>query len=385
MHGTVSILQNFAARRRRSPAINSYLLPRRLTVSGWSIPFSTIDEASVSGGSITANNENAGGIVGAITDTDTDKNTTSTISNSTAKVVTITAKTNAGGIAGLANGNPNAGSDKSGEVTIDSCTINSNQVKGSTQVGGVVGKAENAIITNLIVDGEVNLTAVDNEGVTKVYFGGIAGWSNSTISFTNTSFTINVEKDANVEEAANYVGGLVGYSKGTISGLNGIVITVIAEESNYVGGVFGHNANAVNSLTNLENGAITITPTVTGSNYVGGIAGMNEGTLNAMRVNAGMIRGVDKVAGIVGKNDVVDKNIGTISDCQLSVVVAGDFVITATDGLGAGFAGENAGTITKPDVSGGQVIIRHEDEGYTATDITNDLDLDAVFDVSEYS
>lgn len=245
-----------------------------------------------------------------------------------------------GGIAGgLGGGVPNAiqASTESGA----SVTANASYVIGNGYVGGIVGEnATNVTLKNCInqgvaagykryVGGIVGynqadstiadcasyLSDYDNSVYNRIvhkwkatasFAGGIAGYNDGAITFSDESEAITVKSVSSIVVGQNYVGGIAGFNdeNATIDVHYTLIGGRIYAYGKCAGGAFGLNASA--KVLNQE---LTIKPqSIQGQYFVGGVIGANvvnltqDMTMNQMRTDniLGRITGEAFCGGIVG-------------------------------------------------------------------------------------
>ena len=272
-----------------------------------------------------------GGIAGYL-------NNSSTINNATVSSGTVHGSGNI--IGGLV-----------GEM-IDSTVVDSNTsaaIDGGENIGGAFGSVYTSTITNVHATGNVVSNSNENDYVfivkTGNYSGGFAGYVANT-AITNSSAT------GNVTAAGSFTGGFAGYvSSGSID--NSYATGTVSGHGS-VGGFVGYNesagilnAYATGDVTGASDnvggfaGASTCNATITHSyasgnvstpgNYVGGFTGSDgcegPGTTYNQVAAHGSVTGANYVGGFVGQS-----NVSTFTD----VYASGN--VTADDHVG-GFAG----------------------------------------------
>lgn len=164
-------------------------------------------------------------------------------------------------------------------VTLKNCVNNGVAAGYGTYVGGIVGYNANGAT---IQDCASYLSDYDNSvfqmitgtwKATADYAGGIAGYNNGSINFSNNSQAVTVKSVSSIVVGNNYVGGIAGFND--ISGTLDVHYTLIGGRiygyEDCVGGGFGFNASE-----NLLTQELTIKPrSVQGRYYVGGCIGAN--------------------------------------------------------------------------------------------------------------
>lgn len=216
------------------------------------------------------------------------------------------------------------------------------KVTGDDKVGGIV--ADNfGIVTNSSFDGEASATLHS--------VGGLVGYNNGTVSYSDSRGTIN---------GAMYIGGIVGFndnvlsdstSSATINGseseiggivgrnhegtVNRVISTAIVNgDSNTidVGGVVGYNNSSILNATS--------TAIVNGYQGIGGISGANDGSVQTVDFN-GSIENVHSDGG-----GIIGSNFGTLTDAISTGSILG------TDDEIGGVAGSNFGIIEDAQFTG---------------------------------
>ena len=210
-----------------------------------------------------------------------------------------------GGIAGALEGNVSEAIRAEGNIKV---TTNASYVIGNNYVGGIVGKNSKGVTLKNCVNNGVAagygkyvggivgynangatiqdcasyLSDYDNSvfkmiteawKATADYAGGIAGYNNGSINFSNNSQSVTVKSVSSIVVGNNYVGGIAGFND--ISGTLDVHYTLIGGRiygyKDCVGGGFGFNASE-----NLLTQELTIKPrSVQGRYYVGGCIGAN--------------------------------------------------------------------------------------------------------------
>lgn len=261
-----------------------------------------LSENSVSGGSITATNYYAGGLVG-LADSFNTKNYTCTISNCWTDIpVKTTATTSAYYVGGLV-GYIIARNDNSNSIyTIEDCYSRGNVSSSQYYVGGLIGFSETTrattqqtpskiIIRNSYATGNVSADSTDVGGLIGHIHGG-AGNPDDTVIIENCYATGNVSGNGinvggfigrplkniiirncwstgNVYGNSNATGGFIGRSYGEISSdpvkiFNSWSSGNVVGRGDYVGGFIGYsnytdinNSYATGSVYSINNSAST--------------------------------------------------------------------------------------------------------------------------------
>lgn len=239
-----------------------------------------IIDGATNSGTVTAEGNDAGGIVGwnvsgaIVTGTLTNRGNVDGKTND-----------NVGGIVGYNTGTIN------GAFAIDNIPV-----KGRSSVGGVVGFNDTS--------GSVTISGVSNVGATITatgnadgngYAGGVVGYNIGNLSVTAENATNN----ATVTATGNYAGGFFAYVKKSDLSFSNLTNNALISGANYIGGIIGGVANNT-TVKNSENKA-----NIEGANYVGGIIGgifaddsisvSIEGCTNTHNINA-----TSNVGGILG-------------------------------------------------------------------------------------
>jgi hypothetical protein len=154
------------------------------------------------------------------------------------------------------------------------------------------------IFGNISTNGRIeNISLVDVNVTGRFSVGGLAGYSDGTISNCNSTGLVSGDQ---------YVGGLVGYSYGSISNCNS---TGSVSGAYTVGGLVGIG----HSISNCHS-----TGNVTGTVYVGGLVGYSNGSISDC-YSTGAVTGGDNpqyLGGLVGGG-------GNISNCTSTGAVTG--------------------------------------------------------------
>lgn len=149
-------------------------------------------------------------------------------------------------------------------------------------------------IRNVSVDGKIE----NNGNITNVYIGGIAGYSEVSMSrCINKARIMNLAISQTV-----YIGGIVGQANGnkSIVRLSQHEADIISGNSNtaYIGGIAGKTTYAI--IHSYSKGARNI---LTNSAYIGGIAGENYGKINyTYAIDQIDVTGTATIGGIAGRN-----------------------------------------------------------------------------------
>ncbi len=231
--------------------------------------------------------------------------------------------------------------------------VNSSTITGKGYVGGFAGCAE--IIKNAENSGAIISTGVIVEnGSSKAYVGGVAGYCRGLINCTNNS-------DIRVETGGDYVGGCAGYIDiieiGFADQISGCLNLGEVYGNNVVGGIagciIGYNSKAL-IISNNEN-----RNTINGMNRVGG----NFGQANlkfemSILTNSGQVNGSgDYIGGLIGygadisklvlcenKADVFGKNyVGGIVGSSPNARIQASGIINNNTITGQGYVGGFAG------------------------------------------
>ncbi len=217
-----------------------------------------IIDGATNSGTVTAEGNDVGGIVGWNVSGATVTGTLTNSGNVDGKTNdNVDGKTNdnVGGIVGYNTGTIN------GTFAIDNIPV-----KGRSSVGGVVGFND--------TDGSVTISGVSNVGATlngASYVGGVIGYSIGALSLTSSA-----TNNATVTATGDYAGGFFAYVKKSGLTFSNLTNNAAISGVNYIGGIFGGIASSM-TITNCTNNA-TVTfnsnVTTTSSNeYAGGIIG----------------------------------------------------------------------------------------------------------------
>ena len=236
-------------------------------------------------------------------------------------------------VGGIAGGLGNEFGDAiraEGEVTV---TTNGNYVIGNRYVGGITGKNDkNVTLTNCInngiaacydkyaggivgynengatvkdcasylsdYDNSIFNMIVNDWKTTGDYVGGIAGYNNGMILFTEGSEAITVKSVSSIVVGNSYVGGIAGFNdtKGDLDVHYTLIGGRIYGYEDAVGGCFGFNA----SESVLDHELVIKPRSVTGRYFVGGIIGANVVNLSASNVKMEQYRAENSLGSIQG-------------------------------------------------------------------------------------
>lgn len=230
-----------------------------------------------------------------------------TISNCSIEHVTVQGKEKIGGLVGVAMSESKI---EFCSVVGDNCFVNADKY-----AGGLIGYTNN----NANINNCTNLVNVN----ASEYVGGITG-----ISFYGTKFQ-NVINSAKNIIGKKYVGGLIGYSQAEISYSNNHTLedkNGIVKGEEYVGGLVGVNYQMGN-ITECFNSS----PVVVEKTNGGGIAGMNNSNISSS-YNIGDINSnnATKIGGICGQNSsesfiYSSYNIGKITSEEAGGIISSNF------------------------------------------------------------
>ncbi len=207
----------------------------------------TVTNVSVVGGTVTSPNSEAGGLVGVVA-------AGSTISNSSAIGVTVTATGRTNNVSSAAGG---LVGQNQGTITQSYAT---GAVNGTREAGGLVG-LNSGTISQSYATGAVTLApASGSTGTGSLGAGGLVGvnvafggTATITQSYATGSVTLNNANAANVP-----IGSFVGANSGTINEAYGTGYVTIASGTGTIGGFSGANT-AVNRINQTGNGTLTNT------------------------------------------------------------------------------------------------------------------------------
>lgn len=176
-----------------------------------------------------------------------------------------------GGIVGKNNGDE--------RTTITNCINNGIAAGYERYIGGIVGyngdKGYLLDCASYISDynGALLNTIVKDWKATGDCSGGLVGYNNGAIKFTEDSQSITVKSVSSIVVGKDYVGGVIGFNdiKGTLDVKYTLIGGQIQADGNAVGGCIGLNAS-----TELLSQELSIKPvSVTGNYWVGGCIGAN--------------------------------------------------------------------------------------------------------------
>ena len=245
-----------------------------------------------------------------------------------------------GGIAGGLGGGVSNAIQASTESGV-SVTTNASYVIGNSYVGGIVGEnSENVTLKNCInqgvaagyqqyvggivgynqagstiadcasylsdYDNSVYNMIVDKWKATASFAGGLAGYNDGAITFSDESEAITVKSVSSIVVGQNYVGGIAGFNdeNATIDVHYTLIGGRVYAYGKCAGGAFGLNAS-----TKVLNQELTIKPqSIQGQYYVGGVIGANvvnltqNTTMSQMRTDniLGTITGDAFCGGVIG-------------------------------------------------------------------------------------
>lgn len=209
------------------------------------------------------------------------------LSNDASKAITGT--TGSSGIAVTTNagyviGNRYVGgivgkNDGENQTAVTNCINNGVAAGYDCYIGGIVGyNGDNGYLVDCAsylsdYSGTLLKTIREQWKTTGDCSGGLAGYNNGGIKFTDESQNITVKSVSSIVVGKNYVGGVIGFndSKGTLEVNYTLIGGQIYADGDGVGGCIGLNAS-----TSLLTQELTIKPaSVTGNYYVGGCIGAN--------------------------------------------------------------------------------------------------------------
>ena len=344
------------------------------SINGYSGLFTIVDNCTIKNLNIivtgvSANATNAGALAGFVTSSDS--LTTSSIENITVTYQGFASPviTDFGGIAGtientvindvnISGLNIGDGAKISNAGAIVGTISTNSQVSNSeisatisaiSNAGGVAG-ISNGTITN--VTGSVNVNG--NSTLEYSYTAGVVAKNNGTIE----TIELNVGVDVKKSGTTSFVAGVVANNTGRIANVKitgeSVAVSVNTTNTIYVGGVVAINSGAIENISNTIE---TVGSYAVGANhYVGGVVAINNGTISKVLtqsdLNGNYVSGVvaqmnnsqasiDQVA--VGKYDaktskltkntlvadkyiagvVVDFKAGTITNVQASSDIVG--------------------------------------------------------------
>ena len=211
--------------------------------------------------------------------------------------------------------------------TVENC-LNTGSVEAVNAEAGGITAANSGRIVSCVVWGDIPASPCSIKGKERV--GGIAGTSSAGIN--NCTLQGNVKiSDVSASGTGKMIGGFAGYNTGTIINPNAAKddggsipeISTFSQES-YLGGVAG---------CNMQGGAIQGAGTVMLNvvldggrrGTVGGIAGANGGIVSGKDGEitfSGTVKGTANslygTGGIVGRNEALNGEKGTVSHCIVS-------------------------------------------------------------------
>src|SRR6218665_2493812 len=269
----------------------------------------------------------------------------------------VIADVHAGGLVGR-NGGRISNSHATGGVSATTSATRSSVVNSGACARGLVGTSEDASISNSYATGSVSSASTS----THVYAGGLVGLSNyygTSPSISNSHATGDVVSSSVSSSASSsnfsrvYAGGLAGYSRNSIS--NSYATGSVSSSSSATaeacaGGLTGSN------IGTISNSYATGSVSASTSDYrdharAGGLVGYkgeNGSISNSYATGNVSSTSTSSVGGLVGHNDYG----GTISNSYATGSVSGGSV-------GGGLAGSNSGSISNSyatgSVSGGSV------------------------------
>lgn len=235
----------------------------------------------------------------------------------------VIGKNYVGGIVGRNNDN----------VVLKNC-INNGVVAGYEKyIGGIVGYNESATIEDCAsylsdYNRKIFDMVVNQWQTTGDYVGGIAGYNNGEITFSEASEAITVKSVSSLVAGKNYIGGIVGFNDvdGTLDVHYTLIGGRIYATGDCVGGAFGFNAST-STLTK----SLTVKPSsVEGRYYVGGVIGANvvdltsDTTMDQFKADntLGKITGQAYVGGVIGyQRTYTHKQAGLASNAALQSVI----------------------------------------------------------------
>ncbi len=202
--------------------------------------------------------------------------------------------------------------DGDAQTTITNCINNGVAAGYDRYIGGIVGyngemgKLEDCASYLSDYDGSIFGTIVETWQATGDCAGGLAGYNNGEIIFTQDSEKITVKSVSSVVVGEDYVGGVIGFNdvKGTLDVHYTLIGGRIHAYGNAAGGLVGLNASV--GLLDRE---LSVRPSsVTGNYYVGGCIGANvvaltaDTTMDGFRADntLGSITGKAFTGGVIG-------------------------------------------------------------------------------------
>ena len=248
--------------------------------------------------------------------------------------------------------------DGAAETVIENCINNGVAAGYDRYIGGIVGyngkNGELLDCASYLSDYNSSIfnTIVSTWNAKGSYAGGLAGYNNGAIVFTQASESITVKSVSSVVVGQDYVGGVIGFNdtEGTLDVHYTLIGGQIYGYGDAVGGCIGLNASeellkwlsdkagettegqpgtpggipGEGSDSQTEKPRLTIRPnSVTGRYYVGGVIGANvvnlSDNLTVERIKTdnrlGSITGEAYVGGLIGYHrTITEKRIGLLSE-----------------------------------------------------------------------
>ncbi len=198
------------------------------------------------------------------------------------------------------------------ETTITNCVNNGVAAGYDCFIGGIAGyNGENGRLLDCAsylsdYNGELLATITDKWQATGDCAGGLVGYNNGKIEFTEESEKITVKSVSGIVVGRDYVGGVIGFNddKGTLDVNYTLIGGRIYAFGNGAGGCIGLNAS-----TEILGKELSIRPSeVTGNYYVGGCIGANVVDLTAEDGS-----GEEKTQDIVMEGFRADNTLGSIT------------------------------------------------------------------------
>ena len=204
-------------------------------------------------------------------------------------------------------------------------TNSEGDIEGFFAIGGLVGESNVGIFDSRASG---NITGIMSGFWVSDSIGGLVGRTNVGSDVTNSSFSGNVS-------GANNVGGLIGDSQGNVSGT---FATGTVSGTNWVGGLIGYatSANIQDSWSSSQ---------VTGNESVGGLVGASFRNSTIQDSYAtGLVEGQNQVGGLVGtsftNSSAYDENL--ITNSHSNGMVTGDYLVGGLVGsMGDPYIGYN--------------------------------------------
>ncbi|AIQ51960.1 hypothetical protein R70331_10845 [Paenibacillus sp. FSL R7-0331] len=366
----------------------------------------------------------AGGIAGHTSSTVTMNDEDTVISNTAPVTVNGGSTIYAGGILGKID---NAAvfsntTNNSGAISIDAPTAT------GTYAGGLLGAVGTVTIPDINI-AFVNTAPVTNNGGTNVHTGGIAGYADSSVTWTkeyNNATNVTASGSQNIytggfigyaasgiflnNPAVNayqntahlqasggnvvYTGGIIGYDAGSSisnASFSGAVDAVGSADV-YTGGIAGYKSGG--SILSSKAGNMSVIPTITSDGTIGGIAGYLDGTINNavvknIRLKATSEGGV--IGGIAGNaqgtiNGAYAGDAGSADYNSLTIEGAVKNPAAGADNVTAGgLVGINdkALTLTNSQAARVGLITESGKSGYTLGTVAGNLNTLAVIGTTE--